>query len=614
MCATPAAAEQQHSLFPRDPLGARLCEIFSYLWKPITAANTPAPEWKTMNRHPLRPRVQWQWWQDAMKLVGVRFSPYTKYGLIDIDRLSPYHPLHDPEALKTLCAALETIGIYRTVLITSSSSGGLHLYIPLPYEVPTFGLASALRQCVEAQDFEVAPGKLEIFPNTKAYGFGGNIVEYNAHRLPLQPNSGSVLLDDDHNPSGNDLGQFFKAWDWAADGQCLEEIKEAIGIALANRSKRRLRRLTIVEDWRKDLQTEINDGWTDFGQTNALLKTIACYGVVFEALTGEALATFVRDTAMNSPGYEEFCRHQHEMTRRSTVWARAAEKYYWALGTDPKREGRFSDQPADLSNVIPINQNELRSQDAKDRIVAAVERLRSEGQLPDEATPRRDAISGQGISPKTLYKYPQLWHPEHLNYNTVEETRCILTDPEPISADLKAETTEMGKTPEPIQSKEVYTLEGNMKCEILEPPLSQELPSHEKIKTEAGSGFATKGTPRRNPSNKSVTAPAKVIPLKRLSGEVFELRATVTPQKAENSSAVPEECPMLYPVLIPDGQTLASRDDAFLLHRSKCEAADELQPGDIVQLAEGYFVLDEDLMPMNPATRAEIERARRDGS
>ncbi len=102
---------------------------------------------------------------------------------IDIDRDSPHHPGQTPSALATLRLALETIGLYRTVLIRSSHSEGLHLYIPLPAAVPTFGLACALKQCLEAQGFTLAPGQFEIFPNCKSYAIPGSYTEYNAHRL-----------------------------------------------------------------------------------------------------------------------------------------------------------------------------------------------------------------------------------------------------------------------------------------------------------------------------------------------------------------------------------------------------------------------------------------------
>jgi hypothetical protein len=294
MSALPIANKRQEPL-PLDPLGKRLCETFPYLWQPIIGVNETDPQWQTITKYPMRPRVLWRSWQDAAQVVGVRFDDETLYGLIDIDRESPYHPKQDPTALPTIRAALETIGIYRTVLVRSSWSEGLHLYIPLPEAVPTFGLACALKQCLEAQGFAIAQGKLECFPNCKTYAKPGTYSEYNAHRLPLQPASGSCLLDDDGNPISHDLGRFFDGWDTAAAGQDQAELHGAIATARANR-KAKTRRSNIVEDWQRDLLSEMDEGWTGHGQTNHLLKTIACYGVVFESLSGDALTAYIERT------------------------------------------------------------------------------------------------------------------------------------------------------------------------------------------------------------------------------------------------------------------------------------------------------------------------------
>ena len=510
---------RQPTLLPQDPLGVRLCELFPYLWNTIAAPNEVKPAWETLNKYPLRPRVLWQQWQDRTKLVGVRFGTDTQYGLLDIDRQSPYHPAQDPEGLTMLRAALETIGIYRTVLITSSASGGLHLYIPLPYAVPTFGLASALKQCLEAQDFTVGPGQLEIFPNTKAYGFAGEFIEYNAHRLPLQPASGSVLLNEDGNPLSSDLGRFLGTWDWAASGQSLEEVRTAIAIARSNGNKRRRRRLTIVEDWRQDLQTEINAGWTGYGQTNAFLKTIACYAVVFERLSGEGLANFVHDTAMNAPGYADYCRHQHEIRRRATVWARATEKYYWPLGTEPKREGSLTNE-AGGNPVIAINQNAQRALDAQRRIREAVEQLTNADQLPDEVTLRKTMLVQQGISARTLYKYPELWHPVY--QETVAATIGGVGQPDPLGEDATDLALPMGEgvnSLEPPQSGKVYTLESKMKCVVLDfLPLGPQC-SFSELPSAPGTVLISQGIPRRPWLTKSVTTGLDETSLKAIAAQ-----------------------------------------------------------------------------------------------
>ena len=204
---------------PADPLGQRLHDIFGRNpWDFIEApapAPGEAPAWRTVTGYPLRPRILWQRWQDPNTILGVRFESQTFYGLLDIDAGSPYC---NPESVSQLRAALETIGITRTLLLRSSHSNGLRLYLPFPEAVRTFDLAVALHECLTAQGFAIANGTLEVFPNPKPYGVE-KIIHYNGHRLPLQPGTGACLLDDEFQPIGDRLDRFVWLWDGAASHQ-----------------------------------------------------------------------------------------------------------------------------------------------------------------------------------------------------------------------------------------------------------------------------------------------------------------------------------------------------------------------------------------------------------
>lgn len=412
---------------PKDPLGKRLCELFPYRWQPIVAPApgdaTQKPEWKTLTYYPLRPRSLWNLWQDAAYLVGVRFGQTTQYAVIDIDASSSYHPARAPETLRSLRAALESIGIYRIILTRSSWSGGLHIYIPLPESVPTFSLAVALKQSLEAEGFAIRAGQLELFPNAKGYGKNGLFTEYNAHRLPLQPATGSTLLNDDLQPISGGLTQFFAQWDTAVAGQELHELKQAIAHHRKQYRPRPTRHENKVEAWQQDLLSEMEEGWTGPGQTNHLLKTIACYGVVFGALTGDALVNYVEETAVNCPGYKEWCQHQHEIQQRAKDWAIAAEGYYWALGTSPTRTGDIHA----ANNIVPINRQ--RSEEAQERIKRAVEELSSQGTLPDGKTARMKAIATHArCSFSTLQKYPELWEMRSAVTALLEQDSGVLVE------------------------------------------------------------------------------------------------------------------------------------------------------------------------------------------
>lgn len=528
MIALPDIPDRPEPL-PRDPLGQRLCETFSYFWQAIVGVNEASPGWQTLQKYPLRPRVLWKLWQDAAQLVGVRFANQTRYALIDIDAQSIYHPSQDSTALPTIRAALETIGIYRTLLVRSSWSGGLHLYIPLPEAVPTFALASALRQCLEAQGMAIAPGQLETFPNCKSYALPGTFTEYNAHRLPLQPASGSLLLDADCNPVSSDLQHFFKQWDAAAAAQDMREVREAIATAKSNRRGRRHRQSTVVEEWLQDLRTEMEEGWTGYGQTNHLLKTIACYGVVFEGLQGDALTEFVHRTAVQSPGFAQWCRHQHEIHLRAAAWANAAAGYYWKLGSDRQRRGV-------LHGIEPrISINVQRAEDAQQRIQAAIAALEEQGTLPLTVTARAKAIVQQAaVSLKTLYRYLSLWHPAQPAAELAQT--CEIDQPEPDSAISVMEEENTGRSPEPLQDGEFYTWEEHMKS----------------VSTETGCSPAPSFPPTRRPPTSEILQMS--LPLESL-------------YVASPSFAEPPAVPERFQVEASCVQAMLRGDRAWVLRR-----------------------------------------------
>ncbi|MBE9064849.1 hypothetical protein [cf. Phormidesmis sp. LEGE 11477] len=470
-----AAKKGSSDPLPKDLKGQHLCEIFgSYLYCTIYA-DMPAdtrekPEWHTQRRYKLKSRVLYRDWQDAEKLIGVRPGHTIAYALLDIDINSPYHPKQDANAIARIEAALETIGITRTIRIRSSWSEGIHLYLPLPEPVKTFDLAVSLKNCLEPQGFKFKAGHLECFPNVKAYGNTIKI-EYLAHRLPLQPASGSCLLDEAFNPSSNKLKDFLQRWDIAATGQDIITLKQALPLARKNRFKRIRRRLNKIDSWKQDLETVLAEGWTGHGQTNQLLKEIGCYGHVFLGHSQEELVDFIYRQAISSPGYGKWCRHQHEIRLRSRVWATAVEQYYWPIGT---YDTKHRDHKEAANNIAPFNS--VRAQNARESIKAAVQHLEATGSLPDKATERsyavRQAQSELGRSSsslETLYKVEnkKLWHPD-LYSGYCSEGKPIkppVIDETNSLSETKAVTT--GKSVEhlkPSEIKGLRTEEEIMKC------------------------------------------------------------------------------------------------------------------------------------------------------
>ncbi|NEP15359.1 MAG: hypothetical protein F6J97_00420 [Leptolyngbya sp. SIO4C1] len=428
---------------PSDPLGAKLCQIFgTYRWETIEGDTHDAtsPNWRTVKNFPLRPRSLWLRWQDAAQLVGVRFGTTTAYALLDIDAGSDYL-----RRLDDIKAALETLGIVRTLLVRSSWSGGVHLYCPLPKAVNTFELACTLKHGLEAQGLTLAEGQLEAFPNVKSYGrwWLGEFTEYNAHRLPLQPGSGSVLLDEHLQPTGAGLERFFWAWQFAEQSQDMDLLAAALKHGRDCDRKRPKLKHHPIELWRLDLEAEISEGWTANGQTNSLLKSIACYGRVFERLAGDELAEYVERIAVTRPGFFQWCRHQHQISRKARTWARAAERYYWPLGEAPQRD------------KSALNLNQERAEDAQARIRAAVVQLAKTGQLAECVKQRAIQLCKQArCSAKTLYKYLSLWHPEQW---------CVTPHGEGDTAQLSAAEEASVRSLDTPSAKGLHTLENFMK-------------------------------------------------------------------------------------------------------------------------------------------------------
>ena len=216
----------------------------------------------------------------------------------------------------------------------------------------------------------------------------------------------------------------------------MDELRHAIKIGRDNHRKKPKRRNHPVESWRQDLDTEITEGWTAHGQTNHLLKTIACYGRVFEGLHGQDLIDYTLRIAINCPGYEQYCRHQHEIERKVTTWARAVENYYWPLGTTPTR-----DTASPSNNLVQFNRQQ--SEDAQSRIKAVFDQMEQAGELPEQITARASAIAQVArVSQQTLYKYLALWHPMYLKgvideatvFSAVESglQKSDLESPEPL--------------------------------------------------------------------------------------------------------------------------------------------------------------------------------------
>ncbi len=369
------------------------------------------PQWQTERRYPLSDRLINQ----GAQLYGVRFGNTTHYFTLDIDIRSVYHPRQDAFAIPRLIDALETLGITKAVICTSSVSGGIHLYCPFAEAQPSDQLALAVRVILANAGFISAPGQLEIFPNERQVVDGIPSL-FNAHRLPMQ--AGSYLLNRDFQPIWSDATTFVQHWNLAQSHNDLNTKTLKRVLKVAHRQRYRVSRK--ANQLLNDLTTEIYQGWTGPGQTNRLLGRIAMYCYIFwdtlhggVPLVGQALVEQIVQIAQSLPGYTDFCGHQHEIEARAQDWATSVENSrYYPYST---RKQAKSPQATQADNTKPPSTwHHDQQASARERICQAIAQLLETNTLPALPTARFHALVKHGIGGGTLYKYKDLWHPEYL--------------------------------------------------------------------------------------------------------------------------------------------------------------------------------------------------------
>jgi hypothetical protein len=368
-----------------------LSKYFNHYWSFIEARNLgyydgKKPNWRTETSFSLNNRTLLRRFIDPDFLVGVRFDTnkgsIVNYCLVDLDIFGRIHPAEYPERFQKLLDIFEEEGLVSPVFVQSSYSLGLHIFFALSEAVDTFSLACLIKRVVERAGIKIEDGNLELFPNCKFYN-KNQITNYKAHRLPLQPNSGSLLLNDELEPISDNFNDFIAHMDFSANKNIVdEEFHEKLRLARESVEKERfgffnVRNKSKVAEWKADLEFSIKHGWDGAGQTNKLLRIIATYGVVFLGLEGDKLYQYVLATVLNATGYTEYCNHHDDIERRCRERAKNAEKYYWKLGSTPKREIAWLDAFDEIRSGV-VNGNENTKLNTIQRLEAVLEEIKKE--------------------------------------------------------------------------------------------------------------------------------------------------------------------------------------------------------------------------------------------
>ena len=258
----------------------------------------------------------------------------------------------------------------------------------------------------------------------------------------------------------------------------MEKIKREIAVVSAKKNFSRLKYgdKSASQFWR-DLQEQIKEGWSDFGQTNEILRIIGTIGRIFRGLSGEELKAFIVEKAKSLPGYRHYCRHQHNIHQRAKDWGRCIEKYYYPYGSNPNRADTFKDMVKKGRKENTVNGN--RQKEAKIRIEQAVSHIfhtvqkfpQKVGEMKTLLLETLNKLFSIRPSDKTLRKYVGLWHPQYISGDdAIAEELC--GHPETANG----HSTARDITPEPSspQSSEAHHLEND--------PQQEEEPSPEQTK------------------------------------------------------------------------------------------------------------------------------------
>lgn len=420
------------------------------------------PQWERL-KYRLSDREMIAGW--GIYLYGVSFDKTTQYLMFDIDIGSLYHPNRDRMAIPRIRATLETLGLVNSLVCTSSYSGGLHIYFPLPKPQHSWQIAQAVEWVLTRAGFKIAPGHLEIFPNPRRWSGKVPSSVYAAHRLPLQ--AGSYLIDQDIDGKwlqvGWDFKQFVDRWRFAKSRNSVStnELKQLLhlrdklqGGQFRGRRFKDAQQDNPDEQWDDrvpvdptiiaaiqaqygispkgaaflgSLNQQIEPGWSGHGESNFLFGRIALRGYIFahitsglsSYLTGEALVRYIVETAQALPGYKKFCRHKGRIWQRAKDWAKCVEaSHYYPFGS---KKGK----PAISSEEIAIDGNTIRKERTRNRIKAAVQEIVGQlGKLPGTITALCKLLAEQfHIGRETLYQphYLALWHPKYRTADSSSE-------------------------------------------------------------------------------------------------------------------------------------------------------------------------------------------------
>jgi hypothetical protein len=385
---------------------------FSYGWEPILSPNCLPVDWITLVRQHLSLEEIQKIHSDPTRLIGLRHDcKETSYILLDIDHSSNYRKI---DLVREICRLMCHIGLCFPIFIQSSNKGdyykGIHIYWFLDKRYNTSLLAELVRILLESYNFIPSAGNLEIFPNES------NGVNYKCKpvRLPLQPNSGSYILDENLQPytdSIDELSRLILISFNTPNFSTLELDRKPHEIVPSDKAKQ----------WLRDVDALLRRGFTTTAQSQQLIRAAIDKVIVFEKITDlDIICDKVKFIVVNLNGYTQYCGHQRNIDKVIKTWVTQTLKKEVRAPYHKKIKETMSGKNLISDDSIKNNlENFLRckSNDTLTRLVACIDWLVQNQEVKFSTLlsfrVRINEIShflyGKGISPKIVQAQRALW-------------------------------------------------------------------------------------------------------------------------------------------------------------------------------------------------------------
>ncbi|RTL37347.1 MAG: hypothetical protein EKK48_24030 [Candidatus Melainabacteria bacterium] len=376
--------------------------------------------------------------------IGTRSGKASKYAVLDIDNGSPYH---NEAGFSKISALLQKAGIEGFNLYRSSDSGGWHIYIFFDAPVSSRDLYKQLYKLFSLHDFEVAKGKLELFPNPGDKSLGQGL------RLPLQPGFAWLNEHNQHvREERDEISPDEAILQFARDIECsvnpyhlfhkmraFVERTEAIKAEIVVQANSKFPRSEVVslrpemapiggEEAQKSVRQIFHKmppgincdsylrgrHYYEHGLTAAGQRADAVFAMGHYLFYGDP------ERLISPRGYgfeeerkwliEEILKAKHHGMSKDITSGRAEAQKHIERATHwqpPHRRGKEAQKYEPVVPISWVRNNANRATTAQKKIIAAVADFKEAG----IQFSTRDITLKCGVSSRTIDKYPELWKP-----------------------------------------------------------------------------------------------------------------------------------------------------------------------------------------------------------